>query len=377
MNKLKNYVVFSTFYAVNGEPADGYSVYITPYLNALAETNNVFAFGISYDRKEHYWNFGVEACRLEEIPHIMATLLTNLEIEGLIIALDVNWIIQFAEMVFSYKKKTKFIAISAIESDPLITPIAMKLFNFDKFIAISKFGEEQTKAVGLNSLYLPAIYDPVFTRKTSEEQKELKNLLGLENKIVFFTNADLNERKNLGLIFETLPLVIAKHPDIYWLLLTRRTPLGWDLDELMLRFNLQNKVNVLNRTFTRKELRNYYVVADLVLNPSKAGGLELAIIEAQLVGTPVMATNCSGMSENLVDGLGIPLPWDYRLLDIFMNQYRYLVSKETLAAEMIKFIENLKNDPNYYDDMVERAYRKHLLNDIKNCYPLFENYLNG
>lgn len=377
--KRNKYLVLSTFFQRKGEAADGYTVFIEPYIRRLAEDHDVFAFGLSYGRDEHYYNFGLNAVNLKNASSVIATLLSHLDITAVLVAIDLTLLFDITKDIFGFKGNSRIIGLCAVEADPVTFDTAMKLSKYDGFIAISEFGKNEVEKAGVEAIHLPAIIDlDVFRMRTNEEKQQMKKNMGLENKTILFMNADGNERKNTGLVFESMPRILKVHPDTHFVLLTRKnSPVAWDYSELIQRFNLYKNVSVLDRTFDRREVRNLYAMSDFLVNPSKAGGLELAILEAQAVGVPVIATACTGMFENISDGKGIPLSHSYRLLDIFMNGYRYLVDVDEFSSKVIDSISNLKQNPNYYSEMIEKARKSVEKRNLEENYSRFLEVLNG
>ncbi|MBN9131736.1 MAG: glycosyltransferase family 4 protein [Paenarthrobacter ureafaciens] len=71
---------------------------------------------------------------------------------------------------------------------------------------------------------------------------------------------------------------------------------------------LQDHVSLLTDV-SHDQMPETYQNADLVIQPSVAEGLGLAVIEAMLVGKPVMVSDTTGLSEIIVDDrIGVTLP---------------------------------------------------------------------
>lgn len=70
------------------------------------------------------------------------------------------------------------------------------------------------------------------------------------------------------------------------------------VDDLRLR----DRVRLLGR-LTREEVREELGAADLLLHPSVSEGFGNAVLEAQAMEVPVVATDAEGLAENVADGL--------------------------------------------------------------------------
>jgi glycosyltransferase involved in cell wall biosynthesis len=204
--------------------------------------------------------------------------------------------------------------------------------------------------------HFPVPVDTDFWKfRTLEERDILKESLGLKGKIIFFVNGDSNERKNIGLIIEAAGL-LKDLSDLHFVILTRKDlALSWKLDDLILEMDVTNKVTVMNRGISQDEVRKLYTVSDFFLNPSKAEGESLGILEAMSVGVPVLATNATAMKKHISDGKGIPLDYCFTHRDSFGNGRRYWVCPDYLAEKIRENYTHFKENPGYYNDMIKLA----------------------
>ena len=334
---------------------DGYTNYSVPVCEELTRRGYIiFGLGVSYDRMQHPWNFGVTHAKMQLVPSILASLHSGLAGAKSVVALDIPQHIEFLQKIQKNNANVDYNAIYAVESDPLSSTWAMHLMGANKHFTISQFGSDECGKAGIEATHLPATLDlDIWKLKTQEEQRGVKDALGLSDKIVLFMNADGNERKNTALVFETLAEVKKQRQDFHFILLTRtKSPVGWDYNELMTRFGLNGFVTIMDRGLKQSEVRNLYVAADFVTNVTKAEGLGMAILEAQAVGTPVFATNVTGMKENIGDGKAIVVDPDFKIVDIFGNGYRYFVSPEKLAGLYLDHFNRKQTDPASYDEMI-------------------------
>jgi glycosyltransferase involved in cell wall biosynthesis len=371
---MKNIIIVSTF----DTKGDGYTNYIAPIGNELVNRGyNIFGYGLSYSRGQHNWNFGVNHTDFAGLPSIIATITNNLEITAILVAMDVPQQIKF--LTEWKNRKAPYVGIFAVEADPLSSTWAMNLMQMDRAFTISQFGADECNKVGIPAIHLPAVLDLSRLKYYNvEERKQLKTALGFGDKTVFFMNADGNERKNTALVYQALAEVKKTTDKFHFILLTRKnSPVSWDYDDLAQRFNLHGHVTILDRGLDYTEVNKLYAAADFTLNVTKAEGLGMAILESQASGTPVIATNVTGMKENISNGRGIAVEHDFMIVDIFGNGNRYYVNHEKLADILVDNITISQVNPNYYDEMTKLARASIESRNIINTVDILERELNG
>jgi glycosyltransferase involved in cell wall biosynthesis len=173
-------------------------------------------------------------------------------------------------------------------------------------IAMSRFGQRKLIEAGFaNTLYAPHAIDmSVF--KPAEDREALRKRFGLQDKWV----AGIN-KSNKDQIRAAYPEQMAafarihqRHPDtLLSIHAARVTPTGLNLDALASKLGIAQAVAFndqyayLAGMFNQSALSEWYSALDLCSNTSFGGGFELALLEAQAAGTPVVGTDCSAMSE--------------------------------------------------------------------------------
>lgn len=326
------------------ESGSGYTNIARVIGNSLHKKYNVLGLGISYNKRQHNFDFGVTQVRIPYIIQELKTLQAHRNLRNVIICLDIpltNSILK--TMRPEDKTLFNFIGIYAVESDPLVSSWAMDLLRLDHRFPISEFGETECKKVGLECQHFPVPIDlSVWKMRVDGEKEKIKTTLGLSGKTVFFVNADGNERKNLSIIFEALSILKKRGVDAFVVLLTRKnSPMTWDLDSLSTELDVKDRILILDRGLSLQEVRQLYVGADFFLNPAKAEGANLPTLEAMACGVPVVLTDCTAMHEHLGDGTrGLGLKYDYVWRDPFGNGRRYLVFPDNLANVMEQLVKN-------------------------------------
>jgi glycosyltransferase involved in cell wall biosynthesis len=116
--------------------------------------------------------------------------------------------------------------------------------------------------------------------------------------------AKLFEQKGHGVLLETLPKVLARHPDLE-ILLAGEGPLRSQLGRQAETSGSGHRVHFLGN---RRDLPELLAASDLFVLPSLWEGLPMALLEAMASRLPVIATDVSGSREVLADGGGVLVP---------------------------------------------------------------------
>jgi glycosyltransferase involved in cell wall biosynthesis len=175
------------------------------------------------------------------------------------------------------------------------TPVAMSQFGYRKFI----------EAGFANTLYAPHAIDmSVF--KPAEDREDLRRQFGLEGKWVAGINKSNKEQVRSGYTqqLSAFARVHKRHPDtLLSIHAARVTPTGLNLDVLAAKLGISHAVAFNDQyayiagLFGQPDLARWYSALDLCSNTALGGGFELALLESQACGTPVVGTDHSAMTE--------------------------------------------------------------------------------
>lgn len=311
---------------------------------------DVLALGIGYKGDEHNWDFGIIPVETDNIIHYLNAMIHNLRklgeedtrlprIEAIICALDIP--IQ-EKLVTIERGDIPYIGIYPIESGPLCMTWASSINQFTDRLVISKFGLQQMEDAGVPGNYIPIGIDTESWRQpTSGERSKLREGMGYDDDTtVILTVADNQERKNLSAAIQIIARAKELEPEkkFDWVLVTRRElPVGWKLDDLLIRFDLAENTTIFDRGLAFEKLWVLYALSDYFLLTSKAEGLCMPIMEAMAVGAIPLATDCTAIPEHL-DGhnRGIPLPVEFTTIDIWGNSNRSFVDVEQSAEILVE-----------------------------------------
>jgi glycosyltransferase involved in cell wall biosynthesis len=292
----------------------------------------VIALGLGYNGQEHYHPFTiVQVGGVQEIaPMLRQFKATKLDIEAVVVALD----IPLQEMLLrqlNTPSEWPYIGLFPLEAGPLCSPWAMSLLRMDERLIMSRFGQAELEAVGVESEFIPIAFDPQSWRPpTPEERILLRQGLGVEEgQTIILTVADNQERKNLSRSMEIFADFAHRTPGaVYWLVTRPHSPVGWKLEDYALQLGIMDRVQIWERGMPFKQLWSLYAAADMFLLTSKAEGLAMPVLEAMSCRLPVAGTNCAAISEHLNDGRGLLISSDYVMIDPWGNSRRYLASRD-------------------------------------------------
>lgn len=328
--------------------ASGYKNLSVPLCEGLARAgHDLKVLGLEYKREEHYFPFSIIPVKTPVELHAMINNLLHIwGLELLIVALDIplqQKVLQMKAEVQAENpdKPFKYWGIFPIEAPPLTKNHAFDLMKMDKSFIISEFGTQLAQEAGLDSQHIPiGINTEAWRMPTPEERKELRDAYAIpDDTFVVLTVAYNQERKNLSRTAQILRKFREKyHKNILWVLVTALdSKVGWNLDDLAIEQGLSDVFLKVKRGIGFKELWGYYAMADAFLLTSKAEGLGMPVLEAMAVGVPVVATDCTGMGENMRKGGGFPIKVEVHSdedIDPFGNQLRYFADVDSGAQQL-------------------------------------------
>jgi glycosyltransferase involved in cell wall biosynthesis len=142
----------------------------------------------------------------------------------------------------------------------------------------------------------------------------------------------LVEQKGHRWLIEAAPMVLARHSDVQFVIVGDG-PLRSELESLARELGVDDRIVF---TGTRDDVPELLASFDVYVQPSLFEGLCLAVVEAQAVGVPVIATPVGGMRETVepgVTGLRCALRDARSLADGIVRLLDDPGQRERLAAE--------------------------------------------
>lgn len=235
--------------------------------------------------------------------------------------------------------------------DKILTKIGIG--NASMFLALSgKVVKELQRFSQSKKIYrseLP-IYD-CYEANDSDTVSNLKTNLNIkeDHKVLLFFGY-VRKYKGLDVLLESFPGILEKHPDTFLLVVGE----FYDNPELYLdlikKYNIGNRVRIINEFVPNEEVYKYYQVSDVVVLPYKSATQSGILNIAYGFNKPVIVTDVGGLAEFVVNGkTGIIIKPD-STREIVDGYDKFL----NLQKE-INFIENIKehNTQNSFNKLPE------------------------
>ena len=337
----------------------GYKYICAPLFTQLAGYGyDIKVIGLQYTGDDHEYPFSLIPSASVQDSHAIASNIMQLWLpDVVIVAMDLIHQESFYITVSKYFNrpglpKTKYIAISPMENGPLKLSWAAPLYNMDGVFFISELGKQEALKVGIKAEHLVVGVDPVSFRPPLPDEKfQLRKGLGIsEDTFVVLTVADNQERKNLWAGMDTISKLksLTTRPIKYILVTREKNAFGWDLRGLSTSLQINNELLLYERGMSRKDLWALYAIADAYLQPSKAEGLGLPILDAMLTKVPVVATDTGAMTELLSDGRGYLVQPEYEFIDVWGNSKRSMMSRDDASRKLSDLCGKISDVTNAY-----------------------------
>lgn len=308
----------------------GYKHICAPLFTELCKMDyEVKLVGLSNKGEEHNYPFSIiPADNLQEVNAIAGNLIQLWNADILVVAMDLPIQAQLHATLAQFKKP--YIAITPLENGPLCLSWAAPLYNMNGVFFISELGKQEALKVGVKAEHLLVGVDTVSWRPAfPEEKKRIREGLGIpQDAFVVLTVADNQERKNLWAGMEAIKQIKneIERPVRYILVTREHSPFGWKLRDLSVELGINQEFMVFERGMPQQDLWGLYAVSDVYMQPSKAEGLGLPVLDAMCCKIPVVATDTGALHE-LLDGRGFLIPPEYTIrADVWGNEKRDFIS---------------------------------------------------
>lgn len=332
------------------------------------QDQKVKVLSLGYRREEYNEPFDLIPTKAQFLTGQINSLCNDPQVgvTAVILALDIPQCIRIAE---NLRVSQPLIAIFPVEADPLLETWSIGLWRFTERFTISQFGVKTCEAAQLPVHYLPVPPAPEYTtaaRQFRDETRKHHNIPA--DAFVILTVADNQERKNLFLTAEMVRLFQQRHPETFFVLVTReQSPIGYNITDMRRELGMLGYSKVIERGMPNSELARLYGCADVFLLTSKAEGLGLPVREAQACGLHTAVTDCTSLAEQVAQDKGFPILVDYSALrDPWGNSRRYfaalgdgvevLHNAWVMAPEMQRGTSNLAN--NALNSLKEMSWEK-------------------
>ncbi len=223
----------------------------------------------------------------------------------------------------------------------------------DKIIAVSQGVKDYTiKFEKINPQKLEVIYNGIDLNKFN-----FRGLRQIElNKINAIVVARLAEQKGHRYLLEAMPDIIKKYPGFVLNILGRGN-LKDDLEKQAQDLGIANQVVFKGTSLEPEKILNQM---DLFILPSVWEGLGIAIIEAQAIGLPVLASNIGGIKE-LIEHKKTGLLFEPKDPQAIFEAVDLLLSNPEMAKQLVENAHSQVKEKFSLDNMVtqyEKIYLK-------------------
>lgn len=202
-----------------------------------------------------------------------------------------------------------WIAYVPIDADPVHPGVLERLKQAWKIVTFADFGKQQLAKAGMNSTL---IYHGVDTEiYKPRDKKECLKTFGLPEGKFWFgmvaANKDNPPRKSFQEVFDAFKIFLAKHPEAAMIIQTQvSNPSGFPIKDYIKYLGIENNVFFINDyqslfKLDSEAMSKLFGCMDCLVATSQSEGFGLPIIEAQSCGVPVITTDWTAMTENIID----------------------------------------------------------------------------
>lgn len=198
-------------------------------------------------------------------------------------------------------------------------------------------------------------------KMTDKEKHDIRDSLGLKDEdFIMIYPAELSKRKRQLWLINSISNLLQKNKNIH-LLLPGKDSLNGKCNELVKSLNLDEQIHLLGY---RNDIPKLLKISDIALSSANQEGLPVNIMEAMYIGLPIVASNCRGNRDLVLD-----------------NQNGFLVDLDDSDrfAECIKTIYLDHKDK--YTKKSKLLIKKYMLNNVLKIFeeiysirPYKENY---
>jgi glycosyltransferase involved in cell wall biosynthesis len=172
---------------------------------------------------------------------------------------------------------------------------------FDHIIAVSKAIQEELLRVGIAAEKVTVLHNAlVIDRyKPNPEDQQFRNELGIDKNVFLIGNIGrLSPEKGQTDLILAAKQIFMERNDIKIVIIGRGPEKG-NIENMIKEFNIENRVILAG---FQNDMMKVYNSLNLVVQNSYTEGLPNVVLEASLMGVPVIATDVGGTSEVIEDG---------------------------------------------------------------------------
>ncbi len=188
-----------------------------------------------------------------------------------------------------------------VDYKPKENPLTrLKYKNTDVIVCVVERLNEILRNFGIEERKLRTIYSAVDInlRNLVDESKVKAIRKDTKGNPIIGNVGALTEQKNHENFIEAARIVLKTFPKAVFLILGEGHLRG-KLENLIDRYNLKDRVKLLG---FKRDIQNYIAAFDLFVLSSNNEGIGGSILQAMVLGKPVVATDAGGVREVVIDG---------------------------------------------------------------------------
>lgn len=293
----------------------------------------IIVLGMNYFGREYkQTDYTVVPTEFTHIPVRIKHLLTDeeLNIDKVVVALDLPLQMQLLAQFPKETRQFRYIGIFPLDGGPLVREFAAIIGEMNEAFVISEFARRCCEEAGIQVDFLPVGMTRWYIHSELGYPEEVREEHGVSDKFLILTVADNQERKNLAGAMQMVAEFAKTHHDTeYWVVTRVESRFGWQLESLARELGIRKITHFFDRKLTPQLMFLFYCCADVLLLTSKAEGLGMPVLEAQMVGHAIpIVTRTSALVELIEQGSGLLIEPDYTWIDPFGNTKRVFPSIE-------------------------------------------------
>ncbi|HLI46123.1 MAG TPA: glycosyltransferase family 4 protein [Geobacterales bacterium] len=296
---VSDYVGLSTGYGVVGKNLTG----------AFSQAgHDIIHVGWGYNGEPHNFPFKIIPCNTHQDnfgEDILARLIRD-EQPDIVFSLSDPWMVQWFPHM-EERKAVCWVAYFPLDGFPVPPDWHEWMKNIDVPVVMSKFGFQLAKEIlGKDPVYIPHGVNTSVFKPLDNINAIKRQIIGRDDVFVVGCVARNQPRKNIPALIKAFSQFAKNKDDVALYLHMQIRDVGWNIDELIGRFGLNDKAYATNG-FTAlngipdEELNKLYNMFDVMALPSMSEGFGLPLLESQSAGTPVLVTDFSACTELTVD----------------------------------------------------------------------------
>lgn len=201
-----------------------------------------------------------------------------------------------------------WVPLVPVDSSPVAVQNLIKLQSAYQVAAISKWGQAEFKAAGVDAVYLPHGFNPNDYYPDPTDRGDLKEKLGFPRDSFLVGMVAANQggldRKSFGPSFDAFAQFAERHPEarLYLHSLDGSQKGGMNLTEMAVAYGIAEKVRFVSMYYhlvgsDPADMRRTFSAFDVLMAPSMGEGFGIPVIEAQAAGCPVIVSDFSAQPE--------------------------------------------------------------------------------